>query len=79
MDAIGDFVKRQKVGARFVITGQMMRLRPEEFDALAQVWIDDGGPGFNVVGVPHRAVVDGRFYTSRITVIKTSAGFVATE
>jgi hypothetical protein len=71
MTAIDDFVNRQKDGATFVITAQMLRLKPQEFDALAQVWLDDGGPGFNVVGVPHRTVVDGGFFISRVTVIKT--------
>jgi hypothetical protein len=71
MNAIDDFVKRQKEGATFVITAQMLRLPPREFDALAQRWLDDGGPGFNVVGVPHRVVVDGEFFISRVTVIKT--------
>jgi hypothetical protein len=71
MAAIDDFVKRQKEGATFVITAQMLRLKPEDFDKLAQAWLDDGGPGFNVVGVPHRIVVDGAFVISRVTVIKT--------
>ncbi|MFD2274019.1 hypothetical protein ACFS07_31680 [Undibacterium arcticum] len=49
----------------------MLRMKPQEFDALAQTWFDDGGPGFNVVGMPHRTVVDGEFLISRVTVIKT--------
>ncbi len=73
MAAIDDFVKRQKDGATFVITAQMLRLKPAEFDTLAQIWFDDGGPGFNVIGVPHRAVVDGEFFISRVTVIKTTS------
>ena len=73
MASIEDFVKKQKVGARFVITAQMLRLKPQEFDALAQRWLEDGGPGFNVIGVPHRTVVDGEFIISRITVIRTTA------
>ncbi len=71
MTTIDDFVKKQKDGATFVITAQMLRLKAEEFDALAQVWLDDGGPGFNVVGVPHRTVMDGEFFINRVTVIKT--------
>jgi hypothetical protein len=71
MSAIDDFVKRQKDGATFVITSQMLRLKPAEFDALAQQWYDDGGPGFNVIGTPHRTVVDGEFFITRVTVIKT--------
>lgn len=79
MATIDDFVKRQKDGATFVITAQMLRLKPEEFDMLAQVWIDDGGPGFNVVGVPHRSLVDGEFFISRMTVIKTRELPAATD
>jgi hypothetical protein len=70
---IEDFVRKQKAGARFVVTAQMLRCNPQEFDKLAQAWIEDGGPGFNVVGVPHRIVVDGEFVISRVTVIRTSA------
>ncbi|MDB5823037.1 MAG: hypothetical protein JWR21_1741 [Herminiimonas sp.] len=73
MAIIDDFVKRQKEGATFVITAQMLRMDPEQFDPLAQHWLDEGGPGFNVVGVPHRIVVDGEFLISRVTVIKTRA------
>jgi len=51
----------------------MLRLEPREFDSLAQQWYDDGGPGFNVVGVPYRTVVDGEFLISRVTVIRTTA------
>jgi hypothetical protein len=73
MPSIDDFTRKQKTGARFVITAQMLKLPPLEFDKLAKVWLDDGGPGFNVVGVPHRIVVDGSFVISRVTVIRTSA------
>ena len=73
MAGIDDFVRKQKAGAQFVITAQMLRMTPQEFDALAQRWLDDGGPGFNVAGVPHRVVVDGDFLISRVTVIRTSA------
>ncbi|RJG02760.1 hypothetical protein [Noviherbaspirillum sedimenti] len=73
MASMDDFVKKQKAGAQFVITAQMLRLKPVEFDALVARWIDDGGPGFNVIGVPHRTVVDGDFLISRVTVIRTTA------
>lgn len=73
MASIDEFVKKQKAGAQFVISAQMLRLKPQEFDALAQRWLDDGGPGFNVMGVPHRSVVDGEFLISRVTVIRTTA------
>lgn len=73
MARLEDFVRKQKAGATFVISAQMLRMDPREFDSLAQVWLDDGGPGFNVAGVPFRSVVDGDFLISRITVIRTTA------
>ena len=71
MATLDDIVKRQKGGATFVLTAPMLRLKPAEFHALAQDWYDDGGPGFNVIGTPHRSVVDGEFFITRVTVIKT--------
>jgi hypothetical protein len=73
MASIDDFVKKQKVGAHFVITAQMLRLKPMEFDNIAQRWVKDGGPGFNVVGIPHRTVENGEFFISRVTVVRTDA------
>lgn len=73
MASIIDFVKKQKPGAQFVITAHMLKLRPQDFDSLARLWIDEGGPGFNVAGVPHRTVIDGEFVISRVTVIRTTA------
>lgn len=73
MATIDEFVKKQKEGARFVITAQMLRLTAEEFDTVARIWVDDGGPGFNIVGMPHRTVVDGEFFISRVTVIKSTS------
>jgi hypothetical protein len=70
MAKLDDFVSKQKDGATFVITAQMLRLPPQDFDKLAQGWLDDGGPGFNVIGTPHRTVVDGEFFISRVTVVK---------
>ena len=70
MAGIDDFVNKQKPGARFVITAQMLRMTPQQFDAVAQEWMDDGGPGFDVAGIPHRVVVDGQFYISRLTVAR---------
>lgn len=73
MASIEELTRKQKAGAQFVISAQMLKLKPQEFDALANAWLDDGGPGFNVVGMPHRVVVDGEFFISRITVIRTTA------
>lgn len=72
MASLDELVRKQKTGARFVITAQMLRMAPQEFDPLAQHWLDEGGPGFNVVGLPHRTVMDGEFLISRVTVIRTS-------
>ena len=73
MAFLEEIVKKKKPGAQFVISAQMLGLTAEEFDPLAQRWLDDGGPGFNVVGVPHRSVVEGEFLVSRVTVIRTTA------
>ena len=73
MATVTDLVRKQKAGAQFVISAQMLRLKTQEFDPIAQRWLEDGGPGFNVVGVPHRSVVDGNFLISRVTVIRTTA------
>ncbi|CDG84727.1 hypothetical protein [Janthinobacterium agaricidamnosum] len=71
MAGMDDFVNKQKEGARFVITAHMLRLPVQQFDSLAREWMADGGPGFTVSGVPHRVVVDGSFFISRITVTRT--------
>jgi len=73
MATLEEFVRKQKTGATFVISAQMLRMSPGEFDTLAQVWVDDGGPGFNVVGTPFRSVVEGEFLISRMTVMRTTA------
>lgn len=73
MATLEDVVRKQKTGARFVISAHMLRMAPEEFDRLAQQWLDDGGPGFNVAGVPHRAVVEDAFLITRVTVVRTTA------
>jgi hypothetical protein len=73
MATLDELVRRQKTGAQFVISAQMLRIKPQEFDPMAQQWLDDGGPGFNVIGVPHRSLVDGQFLISRVTVIRTTA------
>lgn len=73
MASIEEFVRKQKAGAMFVITAQMLKLNPREFDVLAQAWLEEGGPGFNVTGQPHRTVLDGEFFISRVTVIRTTA------
>jgi hypothetical protein len=73
MAALEDIVRKQTTGARFVISAHMLRMEAAEFDRLAQQWLDDGGPGFNVVGVPHRSVVEDAFLVTRLTVIRTTA------
>ncbi|WP_331712975.1 hypothetical protein [Herminiimonas arsenitoxidans] len=71
MATIEDIVKKQKDGAQFVVSAQMLRLEPEEFDTLVHVWMEDGYPGFQLAGVPHRCCRDGEFYIDWIKVVKT--------
>ena len=73
MAKLEDIVRKQKPGATFVISAQMLQMSPREFDALAQVWDDEGGPGFNVAAVPLRVVVEDEFFISRVTVVRTTA------
>ncbi|MDO8304271.1 hypothetical protein [Herminiimonas sp.] len=73
MALIEDIVNKQKDGAQFVISAQMLRLDPEEFDTLVQMWLEDGGLGFELTGVPHRKCVDGEFFIDRITVTRVIA------
>ena len=73
MATIEDIVNKQKVGAPFVISAQMLRLGPEEFETLLKVWLEDGDLGLELAGVPHRKLVDGEFFIDRITVVKTEA------
>lgn len=73
MAGLDEFIDKQKDGARFVITAQMLRLPVPQFDSLALGWIANGGPGFAVSGMPHRVVLDGRFFISRVTVVKDGA------
>lgn len=73
MASVQEIVGKQKDGAQFVISAQMLRMQPEEFDALAQQWIADGGAdGFELVGVPHRRFIDGVFFVDRVTAIRTT-------
>ena len=70
MALVIDIVKKQKNGAKFVLSAAMLGLEVEEFDTIANVWIKDGGPGFKMTGVPHRRVIGGEFLIDRMTVIK---------
>jgi hypothetical protein len=72
MARIEEVVNRQKEGAQFVLSGAMMGLPPDEFDIVAKVWLEGGGNGFRVVGVPHRCCIDNNFFIDRITVVKDS-------
>ncbi len=73
MAKIDEVVLRQKEGARFVITAPMLGLNEQQFDVLASGWVEEGGPGFEVAGVPHRTCIDGEFFINRITVVKSSS------
>ena len=70
MTKIEEVVARQKTGARFVLTAPMLRMSAQEFDRLANQWIEQGGHGFAVAGVPHRTCIDGEFFINRITLMK---------
>jgi len=72
MASIDEIVKKHKAGTQFVISAQMLRIQPLAFDTIAQGWLDDGGPGFNVTSTPFRVVVDGEFLISRITTMRTT-------
>lgn len=73
MALLEDIVNKQKDGAQFVISAQMLHLDPEEFDTLVHMWLEDGGLGFELSGVPHRKCVDGEFFIDRITVRRVIA------
>jgi hypothetical protein len=72
MARIEEVVNRQKEGAQFVLSAAMMGLAPDEFDIVAKLWVNGGGNGFRVVGVPHRCCIDGNFFIDRVTVVKDS-------
>jgi hypothetical protein len=73
MALIEDIVNKQKNGAQFVISAQMLRLDPEEFETLVKMWMEDENRGFELASVPHRACVDGEFFIDRITVTRVIA------
>jgi len=73
MAKIEDIVKRQKQGAAFVLSAQMLGTEFEEFETIAKVSMEQGGPGFEAKGVPFRKVIDGGFLIARLTVVKTEA------
>lgn len=73
MALIEDIVNKQKDGAQFVISAQMLRLDPEEFETLVKMWMEDENRGFELAAVPHRACVDGEFFIDRITVTRVIA------
>jgi len=72
MAKLEEIVKRQKLGAKFVLSFQMLGMDVETFDTAAQTWIEHGGPGFEAAGVPFRKVIDGEFLIARLTVVKTA-------
>lgn len=73
MSKLEEFVNKQKEGAKFVITSAMLRLGTEKFDSLARDWIENGGPGFQISGVPFRKCIDGEFFIDRVTAIKVAS------
>jgi hypothetical protein len=73
MALVEDIINKQKDGAQFVISAQMLRLDPEEFETLVKMWMEDDNRGFELAAVPHRACVDGEFFIDRITVTRVIA------
>lgn len=73
MATIQEIVDKQKEGAKFVISAQMLRLEPEEFETLVNLWLEDENINFALAIVPHRTCVDGEFFIDRITVTKSAA------
>lgn len=73
MALIEDIVNKQKDGAQFVISAQMLRLEPEEFETLLHMWLKDEHRGFELSGVPHRKCIDGEFFIDRVTVTRVIA------
>lgn len=70
MVKLEDIVCWQKIGVIFVISVQMLQMILCEFDVLVQVWDDEGGFGFNVVGVLFWVVVEGEFFISWVMVVR---------
>ena len=68
LEKLHSIVDRQKPDARFVIMAPMLGLDTQSFDRLASTWLEQGGPGFVVDGIPFRKVIDGQFYIQRLTV-----------
>ncbi|MBR7801708.1 hypothetical protein [Undibacterium fentianense] len=64
---VQSFVEKQKIGARFVLSAQMLGMPLRDFDQLAQQWIQKGGPGFVADGIPFRKVENGEFFIQRLT------------
>lgn len=73
MALIEDIVNKQKNGAQFVISAQMLRLGPEEFETMFKMWMADENRGFELAAVPHRACIDGEFFIDRVTVTRVIA------
>lgn len=73
LEKMSTIVERQKPDSRFVIIAAMLGLDTVAFDRLATRWLEHGGPGFVVDGVPFRKVIDGQFYIQRLTVRRLAA------
>lgn len=68
MPDLKSIIEKQQPGARFVISAPMLGLDPVAFDRLAQTWVTNGGPGFELDGIPFRKVINGQFFIQRVTV-----------
>ncbi|MCU6433310.1 hypothetical protein LPB67_05895 [Undibacterium sp. Jales W-56] len=68
--ALEAIVARQKPGAKFVVSAEMLGMSVPDFDLQAKRWMEEDGPGFTTTGVPFRRVIDGQFLIQRLTLLK---------
>ncbi|MFZ6846496.1 hypothetical protein [Undibacterium sp. RuTC16W] len=64
-EALAAIVARQKPGAKFVVSAEMLGMNVVDFDLQAKLWAEENGPGFTTTGVPFRKVIDGQFFNSK--------------
>ncbi|MFZ6674051.1 hypothetical protein [Undibacterium sp. Xuan67W] len=71
-EALEAIVARQKPGAKFVVSAEMLGMNVVDFDLQAKRWAEENGPGFTTTGVPFRKVIDGQFLIQRLTLLKNT-------
>ncbi|CAN5426877.1 hypothetical protein BH11PSE9_BH11PSE9_19080 [soil metagenome] len=66
-----DILKFHGVGAKFSISAQRIGMTEDDFHSVATEWVaTGGGPGFVVVGEPHREAHTPRRRIDRLTIRK---------